>query len=484
MAARICAFFFLVVSIQFVVPSPGHAALDSYVPVGNWAYEVAARLVELGLVPSHLLAAKPLTREEFARLVLAAGEAASAGNLGEVDRQSLDLLAAELAQEIAAVRGEAPPGKALLQIGVRGGSGNDATLTTHPDARPGWTAVAGFSAPLGAVAMDISGGWADPPLQRAYLSTKAGIVNLQLGRDALWWGPGTRGALLLSDNAGPLDMLKFSFEIPHIRYTKFAAILDEPGKYLFGTRIDWSLSETLRLGISDTVLIFAGPKLWYAFARPIPLLIMFEGNYLLSVDFDWVPRPGTLIYGELMFDDIQSPFPPPLAAPATPYPNPPSRWGFLGGVYFADPFRTGRTDLRVEYARVYNWTYADADPTVNYSYRNLSLGHWLGPDGDDLAVTITHTLTPASVLKAWIAMTRHGEGRLGTYWPSIPAACQNYFLSGVVEARYSLGGGWEHREPGSAFGLSAELSYVENRNNISGNAGWDYFLGLTFQKTW
>ena len=484
MTARVCAILFLALSVPLLIPSTGFAALDSYVPVGHWAYDVAARLVVLGLVPAHLLAAKPLTREEFARLVLTADRAEPKTSLGEFDRQSLDLLAAEFAQEIAAARGEATPGKVLLEFGMSGGSGSLATPTTHPDARPGWAATAGFSAPLGAVAFDASGGWAEPWLQRAYLSTKSGAVNLQLGRDALWWGPGTRGALLLSNNAGPLDMLKFTFEIPHIRYTKFAATLNEPGKYLFGTRIDWAASDTLSIGIADTVLIFAGPKLWYAFARPIPLLIMFEGNYLLSVDVNWVSQPGVLLYGELMFDDIQEPFPPPIATPPSPYPDPPSRWGFLGGVYFADPFKTGRTDLRVEYARVYNWTYTDVDPTVNYSYRNLSLGHWLGSDGDDLAVIVKHTLAPGTVLKGWVAMTRHGEGRLGTYWASIPEAWQKYFLFGVVETRYSLGAGWQRREPGSTFGLSAELSHVQDRNNTPGDTGWDYFLGLTFQKTW
>jgi len=87
-------------------------------------------------------------------------------------------------------------------------------------------------------------------------------------------------------------------------------------------------------------------------------------------------------------------------------------------------------------------------------------------------------------LQGWLAYTRHGEGRLGTIWGSTDEAWARYFLSGVVETRVTAGGGWERRWDGSRLGISAEISRVENRNNVAGDSGLDLSVRISYARHW
>jgi hypothetical protein len=479
-------------------PTVAPAAPLSYVPVGHWTYEAVARLVALGLVPSFRLAARPLTRLEMATIVRDARAAAEDVPLSDGDRQTLDLLAAEFAPDLAGLAGRPAAPQTAAGVQARGGAGGMPTLTTHPSSIPGWTAITALSIPLGSALLEAVAGSADPGLQRGYLSVRLGAVDVQVGRDAQWWGPAARGALLLSDTAGPVDAVRVAFDVsPTLRFLKLVAPLDEPGRYLVGTRVDWQAGERVRFGVSEAAVAFAGPLFWYHLANPLPGVLTaalrpwdwqtaagVNDNFLGSLDFEMVPAPGTLVYGELMIDDVHRPFPP-IVPPGGPYPAvDPSRWGFTSGLYLTNPFRDGRTGLRLEYTRVYNWTYTHHSLNRSYTYRGLSLGHWLGSDGDDLAVTVDRPLGGGDHLRLWLARTRHGEGRLGTIWSSQTEAWQNYFLAGIVETRHSLGAAWERRAPGLTYALSLEVSYVVNRGNVAGDDGWDLFVGVRFASGW
>jgi len=362
--------------------------------VGHWAYPALEPLAALGLFPMHLLRAQPLSRGEVARIILRIHASPAREDLGPRDRALLSDLEAEFAREVTALRVGARAEAIGLGLRLGGVAGAAETPTMHPDSRPGPQWLAEFRAGTGALALDVAGGKHVPTVQRAAVSAAFGSVSLELGRNSMRWGPGSRGALLLSEDAGPLDMARVVVEIPHIRYTKVAARLEEVGGYLFGTRLDWTVSDRLRVGLSETAVAFPSQILWYHIVNPFPgvttALLRFwdiqsrvggNNNILGAFDFDLVLRPGVLIYGEVTIDDVHLPFPP-MVPPGGPFPAvDPSRWGFMAGAFLTDPFGNRRTDVRAEYTRVYNWTYTHHLPTRTYRLRGRSLGHWLGPTG-------------------------------------------------------------------------------------------------------
>lgn len=465
----------------------------SYLPLDHWAYGALARFVSWGLIPSYLLASKPLTREEVARLILMAREGERGNLLGPADRELLQALWEEFSPEIAQPSGGRGGGS--VTVGVSGRAGTVATLTTPPSQGLPSGVEGQVSVGLGAVALDASAGAGGPSIRRLALSGAFGPVRVELGREALWWGPGTRGALLLSDSAGPLDMVRLTWDASRFRFTKVLAQLDQPGRYLAGTRVDWQVSPSVRVALSETAVAFPSPIFWYHLVNPAPavltdLLGMWDlqsrwganDNFLVGVDFDARIRPGVLLYGEIMYDDIQSWQP--LLEGITLFPTNPSRYGLQAGLYLADPFRDGRTEVRLEYARIYNWTYGHGLSDRRYDLRGRPLGHWLGPDGDDLAVIATRRLSPREDLEVWAALTRHGEGRIDRGPASPEDAWRNRFLSGTVETRYSLGASWTRRSGPNTVGVSAELAYVRNRMNVANDDGPGFFLGLTYSWTW
>jgi hypothetical protein len=54
----------------------------------------------------------------------------------------------------------------------------------------------------------------DGRLHKGYLKMSALNLELEFGRDTMWWGPASQGDLVLSANAAPLDLLKVSTPRP------------------------------------------------------------------------------------------------------------------------------------------------------------------------------------------------------------------------------------------------------------------------------
>ena len=81
----------------------------------------------------------------------------------------------------------------------------------------------------------------------------------------------------------------------------------------------------------------------------------------------------------------------------------PSNWGYLYGLQFNDILKTGRTDLRFEYADNHvtgkpNVFYTHSLYTSGYTYKDSILGHHMGTDSRDLFVQLSHYLTEDLVL--------------------------------------------------------------------------------------
>lgn len=118
---------------------------------------------------------------------------------------------------------------------------------------------------------------------------------------------------------------------------------------------------------------------------------------------------------------------------------------------------------------------------LEHAYQGRSLGHWLGPDGDDLYLELTHRVDASTDLRLSYASTRHGEGRIGDFSPPP----ERWFLSGVVERRQALGLQVQKiHSPSFETKYRMELSHVANRGNRLGEEAWEGLLGIEFTYRW
>jgi hypothetical protein len=217
----------------------------------------------------------------------------------------------------------------------------------------------------------------------------------------------------MTNNAQPFPMFSFSNPNPillpgvfrrlgPIRGIFFLAKLEtdrvRSGARLSGIRLNIKPLPSIEVGFSRTIMYGGsgnadiGPKdhlqiLW-------PKNIQGEENQLAGFDASWRMRlPGFLparslkLYGEYVGEDAAGfhQFRPVL------------------GAVISDIFRTGRTDLRFEYAK----TVVGKSPitfynhsifTSGYTYEGRVIGHHMGTGARELFARMTHRVTPDLIL--------------------------------------------------------------------------------------
>lgn len=425
------------------LPSP--ASVSTNVPLNHWSYGAVEKLADYGLIDSSLLMTKPLSRLEMARHV---GQAQDALDFMDEAPEVLTAILERLTREY---RGE------LTQLGVREGSYNGKTCfkpledpyvrylyAGHmPDLenrrgdvfQRGSNWRAGFASRgtlFDTFAFYLHPEYAGPAesdndvdLVEGYGKVQIGSIELEAGRDSLWWGPGHHGSILMSNNARPLDMLKITNPQPillpwifralgPLRAEWFLARLeadrDYPHANLSGIRLNIKPHPQVEFGASR-VAIFGGhgqPALdFFDYLKPLAAvseqvqnnqLAGFDGSLLIPL-----PRNGLLrsikLYVDAAGEDESGYFP--------------TKWGDLLGVQLNDLFKTGRTDLRVEYADDLvpgypNVFYTHGLYTSGYTYERRVIGHHMGTESRDLFVQLSHYLRNDLIVD--LAYDRHTHG--------------------------------------------------------------------------
>ena len=296
-------------------------------------------------------------------------------------------------------------------------------------------------------------------------------LSLQIGKDDLYWGPGRHGALMLSDNSDSKDMLKFEGCMGPFNLVSFFALLrDKRGnKYMSGHRLELSLADKLSLGLDEIViyadrfeLSYLNPFTIYIFSLPMTEYGL-EGGYgyggdnaLTGADLNFRIAPKFELYSEVMLDDYH--FETPLD-----YRNWDNKFGVLLGVYHIDPFSFQNTDFRIEYAFVNQYAYTHEKPIYTYTNRERIIGHYIGPDADDLWVELKHWFTDKIQVGLAYELLRHGEGNINKpHQPNDPEEWE--FLSGITESTHSLSLKCSYFSIGN-YSLSAEYKYSWIKNS-------------------
>lgn len=388
-------FLFLLFIVSLLPGEPARAASVN-LPLHHWGYEAIERMATLGLVDQTLVGTKPITREEMARIIsrIIEGIEKEGRGSGITDERTEDLLV-RLVEEFPA---PAPLARfrfhwadpVSLEFSYTALKGEDRRLQENrrgelfpdgPRLQVGWRIWAEIGRHLVlAVTPVVRAEKGDTRLVLYEASLKVTIVNLEVevGRDTLWWGPGYHGSLLLSDNVFPFDLIKVGsaepFHLPwHFRriglwrVTAFLTRLERerpvPRSRLFGLRISLAPFSFLEVGVSRVTLfggegrpdLSVGDFFRLYFSKPNQSG-KFEVNGIASLDarlrvpgLVWPVGEGMELYGEVGGEDEAGFFP--------------TKKGYLVGAYLPG-LAGGDTDLRVEYAR----NHVRGSPNVWYTH--------------------------------------------------------------------------------------------------------------------
>lgn len=286
-----------------------------------------------------------------------------------------------------------------------------------------WNRLAFFYRPL---LMVSEGEGGEIQLEKGYIKAGVAGLELQIGRDSLWWGPGYHGALLMTNNARPFNMIRLSnphpFDLPFLGLFKFNLFLSQldygpPNAnkpLLYGLRLNFKPHPIFELGVSHVVVFKGrdgGDVACWDYLRILSGTVNREGTPLDSnqqaaldfrlrwLNFDRIlPLARSLkFYGELGSEGMNYPL---------------DRLAFMLGFTLYDLFLLGSLNLRVEYGN----TSLGRNPTVWYVhgryppiYRNRIFGHHAGSNAEDFFVRLTASLSEKTLLGADFNAETHGK---------------------------------------------------------------------------
>jgi len=429
-------YLFIIVAIflMLMCQAPVHALSSTNVWIGNaldadmesWAAE--------GLIESQLNSIKPVVRSEAGRQLVAALDKcevlkSSSANCKKIQEHYAKVYAAEIgeAKKSGNIAGSFIKPIENISLfykyldnnfsifnneGINYGRGSNVLVHFQSHARL-WKALSFFIQPAliynNHDYRDFYESDAEFRLHRGYVKVNIFNFEMQAGRDSLWWGPCYHGALLMSNNAHPFDMIKLSNPEPVLLPWLFAYLgpfqfnlifsqlddvrsgTEKVNPFLYGLRFGMKPHPFMELGATHLVM-FGGPH-----RRD-----MSVGNYLKAL------YSNTNLDGELTDSNQQFAVDIALTLPnikkyifiadglkmyfewgAEDQGFPPDRRAGIGGFALFKPFGLEKAVLRGEYARISPGSKAGSwyiHRLWPMRYNGRVFGHHAGTDSDDIFV--------------------------------------------------------------------------------------------------
>jgi len=499
--------------------TPGNQG-SPYVPLDSWVYSALDRLSSMGLIDSGFAGMRPWTRSECARLLNEAEEKLGEGADSKTEAgKLLFVLKREFDPEFettggtdsASFRVESIYSRVENISGMPLTDGYNLAQTQINDfGRPygqGWNSVTGFSTyatsghwvgyvrgelqtapsipalPLAArqfvAAADgipsLPPSTASPPVQQfQLLDAYAGLTfsnwELSFGRQSLDWGPGQGGALILSDNAEPINMFRINRVSPlllpsflkflgPIRMEFFVGQLAghhfvdtasgitgswsqplSPQPFTEGEKISFKPSPDLEVGLSYTT-IFAGTGVPATLGNFVHGLLDTGGDLpgggskssrFTGLDFTYrIPklRKWLTFYGDGFTHDQIIFFIDPKARPLPlGYPE---RAVWRAGIYMPRLPRLPKLDLRAEGGYTDNPIRGGTIATgLNATGFYYAANRYLNGDTNN-----------GNVLGSWMGRAGQGAQAWTNYWFSPRNRLQFFFRHQKVSQEFVPGGG-------------------------------------------
>jgi len=297
-------------------------------------------------------------------------------------------------------------------------------------------------------------------LSASYVVYKAPWFELEAGRHLVEWGPGYRSNLALSRSSVYYDLIKLSFPYKRFRFDHFHGFLNSDStKYLVAHRFEIRPYKWLQLALTETV-IYGRRDIEFLYLNPFAPIMVSErhlGNKdNNSISFDgslFLTKYGLKLYGELFMDD---------GSIAKNWFNAwVNKWAIMAGAYWVNPFGIRDTDFRVEAVHIQPFVYSHTDPINTFSNYNNPLGHWLGPDSDDLYFEFAHQ--PHRDFRWSISWDQRRRGQNDINFGTKPPDDRIDFLGGVHETvrYYGFDVEWQIRRD---FFARGSYDYIQSNN--------------------
>ncbi len=458
-----------------MLPGTGHALSSNNIPLDSPVYAYLEKLVSFGLIRSDFRGIRPFSKAEAARLLHEAevaqadgeGNALSAALIEEarsyVKREyrlreepgnaplfAMSPISASRLRYVyftgvprnyerlvhdpggdgvfgigSGLRPVNPPDATVLQHGSEGTpflENNEGTVYRRgSNVEFRTSAEAWFTRYLSLLAEPQvnyfeNGSSAELRLNKGYLKLGGGPFEIEVGRDANWFGMGTRSAITLTDNARNLDQvkisspepisvgflgaLKYAFVLSRLDRTETSAGVREP--YFFAGKVSLKPASVVEIGI-NLGRQFAGPGVDNSFGSFMRGLVggtdNDNSNSLAGIELRVrIPQlRNTEIYGEFSGED---------AAAFWPIVE-----SYVGGFYVPRLTDDGRNDLRFEYFLGNQILYTNGTFPEGYLYRGLPLGDAQGGATQDFFVRYGHWFSPRNVL--YLDYLHTDRGRVG-----------------------------------------------------------------------
>jgi hypothetical protein len=253
-------------------------------------------------------------------------------------------------------------------------------------------------------------------MPQAYLSYSGGHFGLLAGRNALKWGPGKFGNLILGDHQPSMNMLSGWGRIGFLNgYTVSAKLgaMGDTNRYFSATRLVISVSRDISLALNQSVVysgLKRGPELYYILPSYIYYFSQFgfsggneTENAFVGADGEWRIRNKVRLYFEFLADDFQVDRDP--VSQGTQ-----NALAWLAGAECPALFTNGGGG--VEYARINSYVYKHLGGRATHYIANLHggvIGDALGPDAEELDLWADARVTQHLKGRLHYALVRQGD---------------------------------------------------------------------------
>jgi hypothetical protein len=477
----------------------------------DWTYDALHKLVLSGLAGRVVMNTKPMSRREMA-IILAEMVRRIQNNQisGFEDRSDLQDTLLDLMHEFSpelqalgvtgfGITGKIPRTlefKPLEYLQVRAGfasksatnlvNSNGERLDKGANGRvtgSSWFEVGGvlggYLQPEYEIGEDTNRG----QLIEGYLKARGGPVELIVGRESLWWGPGFNGSMLVSNNALAMDMIRLrtanQITLPWVFADLFGPLKAElffgslekertafPSSKVTGVRIDLAPFPWLEVGAARSI-VFDGTtntrsKLpWYRYP-----FVYVHGNkegsegdsssgdnrWQLDASFRWANMGKYLplsrdaeVYFDMGWDDTCCGT---WYIPIYP--------GGLVGVYLPNLFMSPDTTFRFEFTNTTRFQFTHGIWTDGFERKGQVISDFVGTNGQDFFFRLTQRLSPAIDVGIEFDYARIGRTQKGFEYAT--KELKRYV---GVDVAYT-------HSPALSLNVAARLEWVTNREFVQG----------------